>query len=111
MFGVIGPCFFEENNWVITVDSECYWHCNGRCKGREMYGFNRLVQMAKKSMTFIGEMAPGCLISQFIVIPSEPYFPDLRAPDLVLWGYLKSKVNATQPHSTQQLKDCITEGI
>jgi hypothetical protein len=44
MFGVIGPYLFEDNNQVITADSECYWNCEGRCKGQQMYDFNRLVR-------------------------------------------------------------------
>jgi hypothetical protein len=35
----------------------------------------------------------------------------LTAPDFFLWGYHKSKLYAARPHSIQELKDRITEGI
>jgi hypothetical protein len=66
--------------------------------------------MARQSMTFLRGMFTGCLISRFGDIPWPAHSPDLTAPDLFLWAYLKSKVYATSPHSIQELKDRITEG-
>jgi hypothetical protein len=47
------------------------------------------------------------LISRFSDIPWPPRSPDFT--DLFLC--LKAKVYATRSHSTEQLKDCITDGI
>jgi hypothetical protein len=67
--------------------------------------------MARQSMNFLRGMFPGCLILQFGDIPWPAHSADLTAPDFSLWGYLKSKVCTTCPHSIQELKDRITEGI
>jgi hypothetical protein len=66
---------------------------------------------ARQSMTSHRGMFPGCLISRFGDIPWPPHSLDLTALEFFLWGYLKSKVYATCPHSTQELTDRITEGI
>jgi hypothetical protein len=62
-------------------------------------------------MTFLRGMFPGRLILRFGVILWPARSPDLTALDFFLWGYLKYKVYATRLHSTQELKDCIVEGI
>jgi hypothetical protein len=66
---------------------------------------------ARQSLTFPRGMFPGCLISWFGNIPCPPGSLSLTDTNFFLWGYFKLKVYATCPHSTQELKDCITEGI
>jgi hypothetical protein len=70
-----------------------------------------MAHTARQSMTFLRGMFPSRLISWFGDIPWPASSLDLTAPDFFLWGCLKSKVYATCPHSIQELKDCITEGI
>jgi hypothetical protein len=66
---------------------------------------------ARQSTTFQMGMFPGRLILRFGDIPWPARSPDLTAPDFFMWRYLKSKVYATRPHSIEELKDHITEGI
>jgi hypothetical protein len=70
-----------------------------------------MAHMARQRMTFLRGMFPGCLISQSGNIPWPARSSGMTAQDFFLWGYLKSKVYTTRPHSIQQLKDRITEGI
>jgi hypothetical protein len=65
--------------------------------------------MAAQSMNVLKEIFPGCLFSKFGDIPWPARSYDLRAPDLFLWGHLKSKMYATCPHSTQELKRHVLE--
>jgi hypothetical protein len=119
---VIKPYFFEENNQAVTVDSERYCTMLQTFLAMELQRMRQRVRnvwfqqdgatahMARQSMTFLRGMFPGRLISQFSNIHWPACSPDLTAPDVFLWGYLKSKVYATCPHSSQELKDHITEG-
>lgn len=66
---------------------------------------------ARQSMTSHRGMFPGCLILRAGSIPWPPHSLDMTASDFFLWGYLKAKVYATCLHSTQELMDCIMEGI
>jgi hypothetical protein len=79
-----------------------------------MYGLNRMVQMvcmARQSMGFLRGTFPGHLISQFGNIPWTACSLDFAVPDFFLRGCLKSNVYPTFPHTIQELKDSIMEGI
>jgi len=54
---------------------------------------------------------PQRVISRFGDVPWPPRSPDLTAPDLFLWGYLKIKVYSNRPTDLHTLKETIREEI
>ena len=54
---------------------------------------------------------PQWVISCFSDVPWPPRSPDLTAPDVFLWGYLKSKVYSNRPTDLHTLKESIREEI
>jgi hypothetical protein len=110
-FVVIRPYFFEEKKEAVTVDSERYCTKLQTFLATEQRRMRNVwfqqdgvtAHTARQSMTFLRGMFPGRLISLFGDIPWPARSPDLTDPDFFLWGYLKSKVYATRPHSIQEL--------
>ena len=66
---------------------------------------------ARNSMKVLREVFNGRLISRFGDLNFPWRSPDLTAPDLFLWGYLKAKVFTTCPENIQELKVRIAEEV
>lgn len=99
-FGIIGPYFFEEGRYIVTVTS---------AQNQEMletlevdaYDFSGTLQFqqdsatehtARKSVDCVRAMCPGRVISHFCDIAWLVVSPDLTAPDCSFWGHFKAKV-------------------
>ena len=66
---------------------------------------------ARETMALLKDCFLNRLISRFDDIPWPPRFPDLIPCVFFLWGYLKSRVNATNPTNLQELKNNIYHEI
>ena len=119
---VIGPYFFEdENGAAVTVTAERYNHMLNTFFLPELQRLN-LTDMwmqqdgatshtARLSMTTLRANFPGHLISRFGDIHWPSRSPDLTPVDFFLWGYLKDRVYAGRPHTTEELKQSIHREI
>lgn len=118
--GIVGPYFFEdENGATVTVNGERYRNMLQTFLQPQLQNFPPLwfqqdgatAHTAGATITMLNQMFPGCLISRRGDVEWAPRSPDLTAPDFFLWGYLKSKVYVTRPHTLQQLKTNIAAEI
>jgi hypothetical protein len=66
---------------------------------------------ARKSIAAVRELFGNRVISRFGDIPWPPRSPNLSVCDLLLWGYLKSRVYTTRPRTLDELKQRIEEEI
>lgn len=119
--GIIGPWFFEEDERVVTVNSDRYVNM------LEEFFVPRLDEMdlrdvwfqqdgatahtARSSMALLREHFPGRLISLRGDLEWPPRSPDLTPCDFFLWGYLKSRVFNNRPRTLDDLKDNIREEV
>ena len=53
--------------------------------------------MAVIGIAVLCPLFPQWVISRFGDVPWSPHLPDLTAPDLFLWAYLRSKVYSNHP--------------
>ena len=67
--------------------------------------------MAVISIVELRRLFSQRVISRFGNVPWPPRSPDLTAPNLFLWGYLKSKVYSNRPTDLNTLKENIREEI
>jgi len=66
---------------------------------------------SNQSMTAVRNMFPGQLISRFGDVSWPPRSPDLSTCDFFPLGYLKSRVNAHNPRTLNDLKEAIRQEI
>jgi len=115
--GIIGPYFFDEDNCVVTVNSERYVAMIQEFFAPALEELNAglvwfqqdgaTAHTARKSMAVLREMFPGRLISLRGDISWPARSPDLTPCDYFLWGYLKAEVFKHRPRTLQALKDAI----
>jgi hypothetical protein len=121
---VIEPYFFEENNQAVNVDSERYCTMLQTSLATELRRMRQRVRNVWFQQDDATNGPQGKAKHDFSKgNVSKPLnftiwrqslastFPALDSPRLFSVGYLKSEVYATRPHSIQELKDRITEGI
>ena len=112
---VIGPYFFEDKNGgAVTVTAERYNHMLNTFFLPELQKLNlkdmwmqqngATSHTARLSMTTLRENFPGRLISRFGDIHWPSRSPDLTPVDFFRSGYLKNRVYAGRPHTTEKLK-------
>ena len=65
--------------------------------------------IARQTMAHLREIFGDRFISRFSDFNRPPCSPDLTAPDIFLWGYLKGKVYTNKPRTIQKLKTNIRE--
>jgi hypothetical protein len=102
---VIGPYFFEdEAGRAVTVNSARYTEMLRTFLGLKLHRLGvetqtlwlqqdgAMAHTGRTAMRVLNEIFPAPVISQRGNIECPARSPDLNACDLILWGYLKSKV-------------------
>ena len=115
--GIIGLYFFDEDDCVVTVNSERYIPMIQEFFALVLEELNAglvwfqqdgaTAHTAWKPMAVLREMFPGRLISLRGDISWPVRSPDLTPCDYFLWGYLKAEVFKHRPMTLQALKDAI----
>jgi len=100
--GIIGPYFFEdEDRKAITVTSQHYTEMINEFLSPNLSPNNGTLwfqqdgttaHTAVISIAALHHLFPQRVISRFGDVPWPPRSPDLSAPDIFVWGYLKSKL-------------------
>lgn len=122
---IIGPYFFEEQGNTVTVNSARYIDMLNNFLKTELRRRKRTINplnvwfqqdgapphTATATMNVVREMFPGHLISRFGDTHWPPRSPDLTMCDFFLWGYLKSRVYESKPHTLDELKGAIKTEI
>ena len=108
-FGIIGPYFFEENGFTLTVNSARYiemitnflWPELRRrrinCANMWFQQDGATALTANESVTIVRNMFLGYLISRFGDVLWPPHSPDLSTCDFFLWGYWNCVFTLTNP--------------
>lgn len=116
--GIIGPYFFEEGvtsaNYVDMLNNFLHSELQRRrVNTREMWfqQDDATEHTARASMDVVRRMFLGHDISQFGDVSWPVGSPDLSICDFFLRGYLKSKVYANKPDTTEELKLLIRQEI
>lgn len=122
--GIIGPYFFQTaRGHTVTINSARYSEMIRHFFTpalQEFDGYNdqtwfqqdgATAHTAQVSMEAVRALFPGKLISKFGDKNWPPRSPDLTPMDFFLWGYLKSKVYATNPATLDALRQRIEEEI
>jgi len=123
-FGVIGPCFFEdEAGRAVTVNSALYTEMLRTFPEPELQRLGVETQTlwfqqdgatahtARIAMRVLNQMFPARVISRRGNIEWPARSPDLNACNFFLWGYLKSKVYEKKPRTTEELKQNIRDEV
>lgn len=119
--GLIGPFFFENERGVAqTINAERYVGTALRPFWEELQRKNGVdvneewIQQdgatphtAAASRAWLQERFPDRVISLKEEVEWAPHSPDLSPLDFFLWGYLKARVYAEKPRTSEQLKRAI----
>jgi hypothetical protein len=70
-----------------------------------------MAPMAVIVMAVLRRLFPQRVISRFGDVPWPPHSLDLTAPDIFLWGYLKSKLYSRRPVDLNALKQAMRDDI
>lgn len=124
--GIVGPFFFEDNEGnPVTVNSERYIEMLRRkfipaIRRRRNIDIHTVVfqqdgappHCSNITLGYLRQHFPGDrLLSRRTDNPWPPYSPDLNPADYFLWGYLKERVYAGNPRTSEELKDSIRREI
>jgi hypothetical protein len=123
-FGVIGPCFFEDDaDRAVIVNSACnteilrtFLELELQRLGVETHTLwfqqdRATAHTARSAMQVLNEMFPVRMISRRGDMEWPARSPDLQACDFFLWGYFKSKVYEKKPKTTVDLKQNIRDEV
>ena len=119
---VWGPCFFEEEENVISVTSSRYVQMLQNFLKRKLLDLddNSMVwfqqdsataHTAKNSMDVLRDLFPSHLISLLGDIGWPARSPDLSPCDYFLWGHLKAEVYKLRPTTIDELKAAIRQKV